>query len=184
LRNAIMRLACSVYRAMLCAYPTEFRARFGLEMTQAFREQLREALSTAGTMGFLGFSMRMAWDFPISVFRERISSISAAGMCCVAAAVGFGLYAAYVDHHNATEVYPTLFIVLVGSFALGLIRPVHPWRWALIVGLGVPFSGSLLTLTARMASPGAWAILAVVLVPGLIGAYTGSFLRRAAASMQ
>jgi hypothetical protein len=169
---------------MLIAYPPEFRARYGLEMTQAFREQLREALSTAGTAGFLGFSMRMAWDFPISVLRERISSINVAGMCCAAAAVGFGLYAAYVDHHNATEVYPTLFVVLVGSFALGLIRPVRPWRWALIVVLGVPFSGPLLTLTARMISPGAWAILAVVLVPGFVGAYTGSFLRRAASALR
>jgi len=105
-------------------------------------------------------------------------------MLCVAAAVGFGLYAGYVDRHNATEVYPTLMVVLVGSFILGLIQPAHAWRWALIVGVCVPFLGPISGLPSRIITPGDWGILAVVLVPGFIGAYLGALLHLAVGSMQ
>jgi hypothetical protein len=168
---------------MLHAYPRDFRARHGVEMRQSFQDEMRETLSTASTTALLRFLIRMARDFPVSVVRERINSPSITGTCCLVGAIAVGLYAAYVDHHNRTEVYPTLFVVLVGSFILGMIRPAGAWRWAVIVGLGVPFAGPPLTLTTRVASPGAWAILGVVLIPGLIGVYTGSTLRRAAGAM-
>ena len=96
----------------------------------------------------------------------------------MAAALGFSIYAEYVDRHNATEVYPTLTVALIGSFILGLAQPSRPWKWAIIVGLGAPFFGPLPSLPARLASPGRWAILAILLVPGLIGAYSGSILPR------
>ena len=89
-----------------------------------------------------------------------------------------------VDRHNVDEVYPTLMVVLIGSFVLGVLRPRHAWRWAIIIGLGVPFFGPLPALPARLASPGRWAMLAVLLIPGLIGAYTGSILRSAAGAPQ
>jgi len=111
--------------------------------------------------------------------QENFALQSLLEISCFAAAIAAGLYAAHVDHHNHTEVYPTLFVVLVSSFALGVVRPGHAWRWALIIGLLVPFAGPLQTLFDRLSSPGSWAILAVVLIPGLIGAYTGWFLRRA-----
>jgi hypothetical protein len=98
---------------------------------------------------------------------------------CPIAALGIAAYAAHVDRHNATEVYPTLSVVLAGSFVLGIIRPKDAWRWACIVGLGVPFFGPWPALAARLASPGAWAMYGVVLIPGLIGAYAGSLLRAA-----
>jgi hypothetical protein len=103
---------------------------------------------------------------------------------CLAAAIGIGLYAGYVDRHNATEVYPTLMVVLVGSFLLGLIQPAHAWRWALIVGVCVPFSGPISALPSRIITPGDWGILAVVLVPGFIGAYSGALLHLALGPMQ
>jgi len=170
-----------LYRGLLYAYPPEFRSRYGVEMSQLFRDQLRDALSNQGILGLLPFCMRTTGDLSKSILRERCNLQNMVGMLCLAAALGFALYATYVDRHNADEVYPTLMVVLVGSFILGVLRPRRAWRWALMLGLGVPFFGPLLTLPARLASPGRWAMLAVLLFPGLIGAYTGSILRRAVA---
>jgi len=178
-KNMILRLGCGLYRGLLLAYPPEFRARYGVEMNQVFRDQLRDTLSKRGLHSLASFSIRAALDLFTSVLRERFTMKSAIGMLCLCAAFGFSLLAEHVDRHNVTEVYPTLMVALVGSFILGLIQPAWPWRWAIIVGLGVPFFGPLPELFARLASPGRWAMLAVLLIPGLIGAYTGSFLRRA-----
>src|SRR4029077_20490726 len=103
-------------------------------------------------------------DVAASVFRERFQM--AMGMFCLASAAGIGIYAAHVDRHNHHEVYPTLLVVTVGSFALGLIRPLGPWRWALIIGSGVPFAGPLLALPARLAAPCHWGVFGGVAVGG------------------
>ena len=183
-KNALLRLACGLYRGLLHAYPPEFRLRYGIEMNQVFRDQLRDTLSKQGARGLVTFGARTAWDFCTSVPRERFTLQSLGGMLCLAAALGFAMYATYVDRHNVTEVYPTLMVVLVGSFILGILRPRSAWRWAILIGLGVPFFGPLPALPARLASPGRWAMLAVLLIPGLIGAYTGSILRSAVGAPQ
>jgi len=183
-KNILPRLAGGLYRGLLHAYPPEFRSRYGPEMNQLFRDQLRDALSNQGLLGFLPFCTRTAWDLSKSILRERSNLQNLVGMLCLAAALSFALYATYVDRHNADEVYPTLMVVLVGSFILGVARPRRAWRWALILGLGVPFFGPLHGLPARLASPGNWAILAVLLIPGLLGAYSGAVLRRAVAARQ
>jgi hypothetical protein len=181
IRNILFRLAAGLYRALLFGYPKEFRNRYGFEMNQIFRAQMRDALSSRGILGFSSFCMRTAWDSFTSILRERLTLQSIFGMVCLSAALAFSMYAHYVDRHNAREVYPTLMVVLVGSLILGLVNPARPWRWAIILALGVPFFGPLQSLPARLHSPGGWAIVAVLLVPGLIGAYVGSILRRAAA---
>jgi hypothetical protein len=176
--NILSRLACGIYRGLLYAYPPEFRTRYGPEMNQVFRDQLRDTLAKQGIGGFVRFSMRTAWDLLASVMRERFTLKSLAGIVYLAAAIGFSISAEYVDRHNVTEVYPTLTVAIVGSFLLGLARPSRPWRWAMMIGIGVPFFGPLAVLPSRLASPGRWAMLAVMLIPGLIGAYSGSALRR------
>jgi hypothetical protein len=183
-QNTLLRLACGLYRGLLHAYPPEFRLRYGIEMNQVFRDQLRDTLSKQGLHGLLTFCMRTAWDLCTSIPRERFTLRSLRGMLCLAAALGFALYATYVDRHNVDEVYPTLMVVLVGSFVLGMLRPRRAWRWAIIIGLGVPFFGPLPDLPARLASPGRWAMLAVLLIPGLMGAYAGSILRSAVGAPQ
>jgi len=93
--------------------------------------------------------------------------------------------AAYVDQHNATEVYPVLAVSLVGAFALAVVRPRHVWLWALVIAAFIPFSPvAAAALHARLASPGSWAILGVVLIPALIGAYSGWGLRKTVAAIR
>src|SRR5437764_453065 len=112
---------------------------------------------------------------------RSIARVPLPGLICVLAAACFGMYGAYVDQHNATEVYPVLLVTLVGSLLLGLAHPRHVWRWALIVAALVPFSPlAAAAFPARLALPGSWAIMGVVLIPALIGAYAGWGLRKAA----
>ncbi len=59
-KNALLRLACGLYRGLLYGYPPEFRSRYGVEMSQLFRDQLRDALANQGFLGFLPFCMRTA----------------------------------------------------------------------------------------------------------------------------
>jgi hypothetical protein len=179
LQGVVFRVSRAIYRALLYAYPSEFRTRYGTEMCQVFSEQLRETLSAQRPLGFLQFCIHTVLDLTISILKERFTLQNAIGTLCLAAAATVGIGAAYVDRHNTHETYPTLLVVLVGSFILGLIRPQHAWRWALLAGLGVPFLGPVVDLPLRLLSPGCWAMLAVVLVPGLTGAYTGSTLHRA-----
>jgi hypothetical protein len=182
--NAMLRSACGFYRALLHGYPKEFRARYGAEMVQVLADRWRDTLANEGPMGIVRFCIHAIWDVLSGILKERFTMRGVLGIFCLVAAIGFGLYAGYVDRHNATEVYPTLMVVLVASLVLGLLEPSHAWRWALIVAVCVPFSGPISALPSRIITPGDWGILAVVLVPGFIGAYSGALLRLALGSMQ
>jgi len=177
-KNVLLRISCGIYRGLLRLYPQEFRARYAKEMELTFRDHLQDTLVKNGIWGVPKFWLNVAGDLMASVLRERFTLKNAIGMIYVAVAMVFSIAAQYVDRHNVSEVYPTLMVALVGSFVVGILQPRWPWRWAIIIGLGVPFFGPPGVLPARLASPGRWAMLAVMMVPGLIGAYTGSLLRQ------
>jgi hypothetical protein len=184
-KDRFIQAACSIYRALLYAYPASFRRRFRDEMTQVFRDRLRDMLARRRAWRISRFALAMIWDLTASIVRERVRSLSVIGVTCVIASIGIGCYAAYVYQHNATEVYPVLAVSLVGSFILGLVRPSHAWRWAMIVAWCIAFSPFAAGgFRARVSAPGSWAILLVVMVPAMIGTYTGSVLRRVAHVLQ
>jgi len=63
---------------------------------------------------------------------------------------------------------------------LGVMRPVKPWRWVVVVGICVP----LVVLAAYVASiqkPSHSQVYESFLafLPGIAGAYSGALLRRA-----
>lgn len=179
IKRTLLKLACSAYGIALHAYPRPFRMRFGVEMTQVFRDEWRATLARGSWRAWLGLIGRTSGDLLMNATRERLATLSPLSAACLIAALGVGVLAGYVDRHNAHETYPTLAVMLVGSFALGLAQPHWPWRWALLIALFVPFYGPVATLGTRLATPGSWAMLAVALVPGLIGAYGAALLRRA-----
>lgn len=177
------RLSCRMYAALLYLYPAAFSRRYQEQMIVAFKDDLDQTLREGRWRNKIMFPIQIARDSLASLLRERIAALDVVGIICFLAAVGVGLCAAYVDHHNATEVYPTLGVALLGSFVLGLIRPTHPWRWALMVAPWVAFIGSSSSWRETITSPGRWAILGVVLIPSLIGAGAGSLLRRCIQSL-
>lgn len=70
--------------------------------------------------------------------------------------------------------------VTVVTMMLGLLRPAHPWRWVLLVGIPVP----LAILIASYVMPTAHFTRAsiagsfLVSLPGCAGAFGGSLMRR------
>jgi signal peptidase I len=66
-----------IYAAMLYAYPREFRARFGTEMQQVFRERRRAALAEHEPAALVRFWLAMTRDWMLSSGRERMASMSA-----------------------------------------------------------------------------------------------------------
>jgi len=72
----------------------------------------------------------------------------------------------------------TALLVLAACIALGLIRPRRPWRWVVVVGVFIPLTefaansvGAVkLTHAQIYGSILAW-------LPGIAGAYGGSFMR-------
>jgi hypothetical protein len=63
----------AVYRALLRAYPRDFRSRFGDEMALAFRDASRDALA-AGGWRLTALWLRFFLDLLATAFRERLAA--------------------------------------------------------------------------------------------------------------
>jgi hypothetical protein len=83
-----------VYRALLFIYPPEFRRAFGAEMTQAFRDGLRDAFDAGGVLSALGWYLRGMAD---------LAGV-ALGLCGSHLARLVGLTAEHPDTVAATQV--------------------------------------------------------------------------------
>jgi len=117
--------------------------------------------------------------------RHFPGSLIALGVALLGAAL-----LAWGDLHAADDVQPVLLGLLLAEFALGLARPRGALLWGAILGLAVPVA-ELLALGTGYAHPcppgrtcdaptlaGALST-AVLLVPALLGAAGGAWLRRA-----
>ena len=92
-------------------------------------------------------------------------------------AAAFGVMAGWIDIKVGDLLF-TAMIVLAACMGLGFVRPRKPWRWVVLVGIFVPIIEGL-----------AYAILAqkperaqiyesfLAFLPGIVGAYSGSFGR-------
>jgi hypothetical protein len=72
--SALSRWFCRLYRLLLCAYPPDFRRRYGAEMAQVFGDRCRGIAQTQGVRGLLMFGMRSVADWLTTTIRERIAS--------------------------------------------------------------------------------------------------------------
>jgi hypothetical protein len=74
----------------------------------------------------------------------------------------------------------TALLVLAGCMLLGLLRPHWPWRWIMVVGAAIPLTElAFYLLHIHTAEPTRGQIYGSFLasLPGIAGAYGGSFLR-------
>ena len=76
-------------------------------------------------------------------------------------------------------------IALIGGLiagALGFVQPQNAWRWAIIVGLGIPLYYLIATAlgyhSIGQPEPGLYATL-IALIPSFFSAYGGVLLRKA-----
>ena len=61
-----------LYRALLAAYPKEFRRAYGREMAQVFRCMCREEVVSSGSRGLVRLWVRTLWDLLTTALAERI----------------------------------------------------------------------------------------------------------------
>lgn len=98
----------------------------------------------------------------------------------VIALVGAAMAGA-VDFNN-DEPQAAVVVIIVFAGLLGFIQPRKAWRWALIVGLGVPIVYLIATAlgyqSKSVPEPGWYASL-IALIPAFISTYCGVLLRKA-----
>lgn len=102
-------------------------------------------------------------------------------LVCAAMAVAGGVVAGAVDFRN-DEPQAAVIVIVVFAGLLGVVRPIKAWRWAIIVGLGVPLVYLIATglgyQPKSLPEPGWYASL-IALIPAFLSAYCGVLLRRA-----
>jgi len=92
-------------------------------------------------------------------------------------AAGAGALAGWVDI-KVQDLLFTALLVMVPCMILGALRPSRPWRWALLVGIFVPFVEFLAFLFLRTKPYRAQVFESLLaLLPAAIGAYGGAFRR-------
>ena len=101
-------------------------------------------------------------------------------VCTIIAVMGAFLAGA-VDFNN-DEPHAAVLVIVVFAGLLGFMQPRKAWRWALIVGLGVPIVYLIATAlgyhSRGVPEPGWYASL-IALIPAFISAYCGVLLRKA-----
>ena len=94
-------------------------------------------------------------------------------------ALALGLLAGYIDLHVKAVQFPVL-LILIFTCLLSLLHPKGAWRWALIVGGGIPlahFIGRAIGYAPPYPIlPNIFATF-LALIPAFIGAYCGVLLR-------
>jgi len=92
-------------------------------------------------------------------------------------AAALGVLAGWIDI-KVGDLLLTAMIVLAACMVLGFIRPKHPWRWVLLIGIFVP-TVELLAYLLLSQKPSRAQIYESFLafLPGIVGAYGGAFGR-------
>jgi ABC-type multidrug transport system permease subunit len=72
----------------------------------------------------------------------------------------------------------TALLVLASCMLLGLLRPRWPWRWVVVVGAFIPLTEltAFLVLTVKPTRAQIYGSF-LAFLPGIAGAYGGSFMR-------
>ena len=100
---------------------------------------------------------------------------------CFALAVIGGFLAGVVDFNN-DEPQAAVIVIVAFTGLLGFIQPRKAWRWALIVGLGVPIVYLIATALgyhAKSVGEPGWYASLIALIPAFISTYCGVLLRKA-----
>ena len=186
---AALRLLTRLYRRLLAAYPRSFRAAYGAQMVQVFRDEARESLRERKALALLPFLASSLSDLALNSAAERgqeILSMSPAMLFKLGAlslvSLACGAAIAWLDF-NADEVQPAVLLLLVSGFGLGAFDPSRAWLWAALLGSCIPalhFLAPRLELVPRYPMPVTpWYAIFLPLIPAAIGAAVGAAVRLA-----
>lgn len=88
-----------------------------------------------------------------------------------------GLCAGWVDV-KVSDLLFTALLVLAATMALGVARPLRPWRWTLLVAAGVPVAHALAYFLLHQRPYRSQMYGSVLeILPAVVGAYGGSLGR-------
>lgn len=177
LRYVSVALSVQAYRVLLFLYPSGFRREFGPQMLQVFRTACRRS-RLDGSPGLASLWLRALVDLVTSAGAERYSARQHNGpgyRFVYLGALVLSLFTGYL-HLRADVDELSIVLLLGGAFVCGVACPRAAWRWALVLGLGIPF--------ALLAAHGLNATsfphrdtdvpLLAPLMPSLLGAYIGA----------
>ena len=92
-------------------------------------------------------------------------------------AAAFGVMAGWIDIKVGDLLF-TAMIVLAACMGLGFVRPRKPWRWVVLVGIFVPIIEWLAySILAQKPERAQIYESFLAFLPGIVGAYGGSFGR-------
>jgi len=186
--SLLLSVADRLYRALLVAYPAAFRRACGPDLVQLFHDCSRDAWRRDGPRGLCGWWGRALLDLVVTAGTQRMAQAREgaarrrARLALTLCAVLLCLVTGYVNTHNA-EVQAPMLCLLFSTVGLGIARPRHAWRWALIIGAAVPLS-QVLAAVVRVSVPYPNDLHHVlssifVLIPAALGAYVGATIRSA-----
>jgi hypothetical protein len=104
---------------------------------------------------------------------------------CTALAILLGLGIGWLDIHT-TEVTVTIASLLVSGVLCGTVQARGPWRWGLLIALGVPVVEAIARVTHVATAepvhldPRVWLVVAIF---ALGGCYVGAFIGRGLRAM-
>ena len=88
-----------------------------------------------------------------------------------------GAFAGWVDV-KLSDLLFTALLVLAPCMLLGVLRPAKPWRWVILVSIGVPVVDFLYNFFYSQRAYGGEKFAALlVFLPGFAGAYGGALMR-------
>ena len=188
-RRWLLFVSPRLYETLLIAYPPSFRREYGRQMVQVFHTACRHAAQRAGARRVAQLWLRTLGDLVYSAGAERIMVLRAYDdplqRYLYLGAVLISGFTGYI--HLRTDADRLVILLLVaGCFACGIARPAGAWRWALIVGLGIPLAmlvghgvpaGSLSRRDVDLPLP-------APLIPALLGAYSGALVRHLAPQLK
>jgi hypothetical protein len=138
-----------LYRLLLAAYPAPFRAEYGPEMFQVFRDTARDEYRQRGLWGLLIVWLRTLADFTVSVIHQHrekppapVSSESvllrdlwrqwrqfgAVAFSATTFSAWYGLHLLRLFFQRAVLVWATLTAVAFGSWIWSFCDGIHVWR--------------------------------------------------------
>lgn len=92
-------------------------------------------------------------------------------------AAALGALAGWIEVQVGDLLFTAL-LALAPCIFLGTMRPLRPWRWALLVSIFVPVADLLAFLCLKQKPSRAQVYESfLVFLPGIVGAYGGSFMR-------
>jgi hypothetical protein len=161
-----------VYKALLVAYPKEFRRAYVLHMTQAFEDLCREDQRRSGVFGLARLWVHTLLDLAATSFVERSKAMR--WKFFMPLTLVLGLLIALVDSSPGWDDTGIIAAAVFGSCEiLGALHPRRAWQLALAIGLWIPALGIALHQNYE-----SWAVLTVALV----GAYVGKLTKFALAA--